>query len=409
MASKVVLKGSLEFIELGELLQQLGTSGSTGTVKLTCGGIQQPGYIYVVDGNPVNAQHGDVRGVDALYGFFGWTKADFEFIKESVTCETVIRKGRMEIILDGLRMMDDGLIPVITPRSEPLESGEENHKKKSAQKKDLPVINGPIIDYVYVVDEEEFTDGTDVVAQDKFGNWFWVILSGRLEVIRVLPEGSAPIVQLADGAYIGSIVSFLREGNVRSATVKAIGQVQLGVLDSEMISREYAMMTDDLQNILISIDKRLRQVTELCARIVLNCNAPPTAAFRKIKPLICQNRNEDKCFRIKSGKAYVVRNTQAGDIHLCTLTQGDFVGAIPFLNTSHEPYSANIFASKDLRVEQFDLSQVRKEYASLSQTFKNMIKYMSTSISVTSGRVIDLAKERNGKGKGKGKEQGAGE
>jgi CRP-like cAMP-binding protein len=134
---------------------------------------------------------------------------------------------------------------------------------------ELPVIRGPVIDYVYVVDEEEFPDGTDVVAQDKFGNWFWVILAGKMEVIRIFPEGGAPIVRLADGAYIGSIVSFLREGNVRSATVKALGNVQLGVLDSELISREYAAMTDELQSILISVDKRLRQVTDVCAKAVL--------------------------------------------------------------------------------------------------------------------------------------------
>ncbi len=392
MTSKVVLKGSIEFIELGELLQQLGSSGSTGIIKLVYDPNEEPGYIYLRDGNPINAEYGDARGIDALNSFFGWTGAEFEFIKEDVTCQTVIKKSRMEIILDGLRMYDDGLIPEVGVKSD----DAAWDRKSGRADDDLPVIKGPIIDYVYVVDEEEFPDGTDVVDQDKFGNWFWVILAGKMEVIRILPEGNAPIVRLADGAYIGSIVSFLREGNVRSATVTAIGNVQLGVLDSELISREYAAMTDDLQNILISVDKRMRQVTDVCARAVLKQDVT-TAIHKKMRLLISQDKNENRCLRITAGEAYVIRNSEAGDIHLCTLGVGDFAGAIPFLSTSHEPYSATVYASNDFDAEFFDLGTVRIEYDKLSQTFKNMIDYLSTSISVTTGRILDLTRTKKSK------------
>ncbi len=389
MTSKVVLKGSIEFIELGELLQQLGSSGSTGIIKLVYDPNEEPGYIYLKDGNPINAECGDEKGIDTLNSFFGWTGAEFEFIKEDVTCQPVIKKSRMEIILDGLRMFDDGLIPEIGVKSE----DEARDRKSGRAENDLPVIKGPVIDYVYVVDEEEFPDGTDVVDQDKFGNWFWVILAGKMEVIRILPEGNAPIVRLADGAYIGSIVSFLREGNVRSATVTAIGNVQLGVLDSELISREYASMTDDLQNILISIDKRMRQVTDVCARTVLKQDVT-TAIHKKMRLLISQDKNENKCLRITAGEAYVIRHSDAGDVHLCTLGAGDFAGAIPFMSTSHEPYSATVYASNDFDAELFDLGTVRKEYDKLSQTFKNMIEYLTTSISVTTGRILDLTRTK---------------
>lgn len=386
MVSKVVLKGSIKFIELGELLQQLGTSGSTGVLKLYSELVEDAGYIYLKEGNPINADCGSLQGMEALNRFFGWTDADFEFVQEDVTVEPVIKKSRMEIILDGLRMLDDGLISEVNAGTE--SEAEEGKRRKSEN--DLPVIKGPVIDYNYVVDEEEFPSGTDVVAQDKFGKWFWVVLSGKMEVIRILPEGSAPIVMLADGAYIGSIVSFLREGNVRSATVKAIGNVQLGVLDSELISREYSAMTDDLQNILISVDKRLRQVTDVCARAVLKQDVM-TQAHKQMKLLLSQNKNENACLQITSGEANVIRKSPAGDIHLCTLSAGDFVGGIPFLSTSHEPYSAQVFVTKDFAAESFDLKKVRKEYDMLSQTFKNMIDYLSNSISVTTGRIVDLS------------------
>lgn len=386
MVSKVVLTGSIKFIELGELLQQLGTSGSTGVLKLYAEQVEDPGYIYLKEGNPINADCGSLQGMEALNNFFGWMDADFEFVQEDVTVDPVIKKSRMEIILDGLRMLDDGLIPEIKADTD--SDAEEGKRGKSEN--GLPVIKGPVIDYNYVVDEEEFPNGTDVVAQDKFGKWFWVVLSGKMEVIRILPEGPAPIVKLADGAYIGSIVSFLREGNVRSATVKAIGNVQLGVLDSELISREYSAMTDDLQNILISVDKRLRQVTDVCAKAVLKQDVM-TQTHKQMKLLLSQNKNENACLQIASGEAYVIRNSPGGDIHLCTLSAGDFAGSIPFLSTSHEPYSASVYVTKDFAAESFDLKKVRKEYDMLSQTFKNMIDYLSNSISVTTGRIVDLS------------------
>lgn len=385
--ANVVLKGSLGFIGLGDLLQQLGGSGSSGVIKLTSAYAKAPGYIYLKDGNPINASHGDRQGLEALNGFFGWTEAEFEFLDEPVTAEPVIKKSRMEIILDGLRMVDDGLIEKLGPAN----SGETADQRDFQS--DLPVISGPVVDYVYVVDEEEFSDDSEIVIQDRFGNWFWVVLSGTVEVIRNRPEGQAPIVRLTDGAYIGSIISFLRSGNTRSATIKAVGNVQLGVLDSEMIAREYSAMSDDFQNVLISIDQRLKQVTEVCSRAVLGEDIRGTVD-KGSRFYIGEDTNENEVFRILNGEAYVFRNIANERLHLCTLGPGNFVGQIPFLNTAHEPYSASVYVSSDFEAEPFDLVSIKEEYDRLSQTFINMLANMSTSISITTGRIIDLFQSR---------------
>ena len=57
----------------------------------------------MVDGNPVNAEYGEVKGLNALNSFFGWIDAHFEFILEPVSPIKTIKKNRMEIILDGLK------------------------------------------------------------------------------------------------------------------------------------------------------------------------------------------------------------------------------------------------------------------------------------------------------------------
>jgi hypothetical protein len=77
--------------------------------------VDAPGVIYVVDGNPSNASASSLSGVDALNALFGWTEGEFEFTEEPVTVEKVIKKNRMEIILDSLRMLDDGQIEKLGP------------------------------------------------------------------------------------------------------------------------------------------------------------------------------------------------------------------------------------------------------------------------------------------------------
>src|SRR6056297_522041 len=265
MSANIVLSGSLKFIGLGELLQLLGGNASTGTLTLTRENCDHPGRIFIIDGNPINSEIGNIKGLDALNRLFGWVDADYEFSNESVSCEQVIKKSRMEIILDALRMVDDGEIQIVGETPDNPEAAAVD----DADSSNLPVIKGPLIDYIYVVDEEEFSAGKEIVYQEKYGNWFWVILEGKVEVIRLLPEGTAPITRLADGAFIGSIGSFMRKGSLqRSATVVAVTDVQLGVMDYDLLFREYSELSPIWQSLLASLDNRLRQVTTNCAKVI---------------------------------------------------------------------------------------------------------------------------------------------
>ncbi|MFW5936427.1 MAG: DUF4388 domain-containing protein, partial [Desulfosalsimonas sp.] len=382
MNAKTVLKGNLEFVGLAELLQQLGGNANSGVLKLVSDYADKPGYIYLKNGDPVDAEYGTVTGIDAFNSFFGWEQAEFEFVEEQVARDRVIKKSRMELILDGLRMVDEGSTPKVGP-------GQTGKRKGRHGGSELPTLKGPVVDYVYVVDEEIFDDGQEVVAQNRFGNWFWVILDGTVEVVRILPEGRAPILRLSEGAYIGSIVSFLRDGNVRSASIYAIGQVQLGVLDSDHVAREYSTLSDLFQTILVSVDSRLRSVTTVCAQLVLDrgsvAGKTPEGTF-----YIGPEKNENLVQVIEKGAADVYINTKIGRVHLMTLGPGDILGRVPFLNTAHEPHSAEVYISRDFAAQDIDPEQIEHEYESLSGIFKNMIQNMTDSISVTTGRISDL-------------------
>ncbi len=384
--SNVVFKGSLNFIGLGELLQLLGGSGSTGTIKLTSIYAEAPGYIYLNEGNPINAEMGEKRGIDALNAFFGWVDATFEFTNEPVSTEKLIRKNRMEIILDGLRMVDDGVIEKLGRQTLPTRSALVTKDEAN-----VPIIRGPLVDYIYVVDEEEFSEGKEIVIQEKYGSWLWVVLQGTVEVFRALPEGRVSIVKLTDGAFIGSIGALFEKVNIRSATVIARSRVQLGVIDYERIFREVSGMSAKFRGILASLDKRLKDLTNTCADAIVH-KANQIDVPKGMKPFAGVSEKNDSVFQIRSGKARILRKMKRQFVDICTLEEDDVVGHIPFLNTSHEPHSASVFVSDDFAAEPIDLTDIKEEYDSLSETLRNMIQHTSICTSVTTGRVVDLLK-----------------
>ncbi len=182
MSNNAAFAGDLNFLSLGDIVQLLGSNGSTGVLRITSKYAQEPGLIYCVDGNPVDASNGSLAGLDAIFSLFGWTEGRFEFTEEKVKKEKVIKKSRMELILDGLSMLDDGVIEKLGPVS-----FEKKVSDSSGVETTIPLIKGPLVDYTYVVDEEDFPDGRIIAEEGKHGSWIWVILEGVVEIVKEEP------------------------------------------------------------------------------------------------------------------------------------------------------------------------------------------------------------------------------
>lgn len=374
-----VLAGNLDFLSLGDILQLLGSNSSTGTLRIQSKYAQTPGVIYFIDGNPVDASAGRLTGLDAVNSLFGWIDGNFEFSKEDIARKNIIKKSRMQIILDSLSMLDDGQIERLGPVSFPKKPEESSKSGLS-----LPVIKGPLIDYTYVVDEEEAHAGKKIVAQGKHGGWLWVILEGVAEIIKETPEGPLEIIRISEGAFIGSISSFLLlEETVRSAAIKAVTNVQLGVLDSRRLSVDFLRLSSLFRNLALSLDKRLKQVTDMAVDIHLNQIRLEDYITGKNR-LINQGDTEEDLFQITEGEAYIVRQTENGYVPLATLYAGDFLGNISFLDFGQEPYQASVFCSEDFKANKIDADILREEHDQLPPTFKNFIEHVATCVSATS-------------------------
>jgi len=388
MARSVAFAGELSFLNLGELLQLLGTSSGTGIVQITSNYTSQQGLIYIDQGNPINAANGSKTGIDALFSLFGWKTGQFEFIQESVTCKKVINKSRMEIILDGLRMLDEGQVEVLGP-----ENGAPQASEPEAKSGSLPLLKGPLVDYSYVVDEEGFYDGDEIVHEGNHGDWIWVILEGVAEIMKETPKGDLKLLRMGDGAFLGSIASLLKGDNVRSATVTADGNVQLGMLDAQLMTSELANCSLEYREFVESLDERLKRVTNMAVEIYSGGQQKLAKLTQGKKTLIKQGQAEKRLFRIRSGDAYVARETDVGIVPVAHLKAGDFFGQIPFLDMGQEPNSASVYASKNLKISVLDPKALQKDHEKLSSTLQNILAHLATSISVTTLIATDYYKK----------------
>ena len=388
MNNSVSLSGSLDFLNLGELLNLLGSNGSSGVLHIKSSYIAEAGLVYLDKGNPINATNGALSGIDAIFSLFGWTDGNFEFVQEEPTCQKTITKSRMEIILDGLRLLDEGKIEKIGPTN-----AASPQSEKTTVSGKVPLIKGPLVDYSYVVDEEGFYDGDEIVQEGNHGDWIWVILEGIAEISKKTENGSIEILRIGDGAFLGSVAALLSGGRVRTATVTAVGNVQLGMLDSQLLANELANVSTDFKNIINSVDSRLKQIVEMAVKIKEKQHDPASYIKGK-KQLIKQGQDEDRLFTIKDGQVVIARKTENGYVPLAQLKKGDFFGRIPFLDMGHEPYSAAVFSSDDLKLSAVDTKKVESEHQGLSSTLKNIIEHLATSVSVSTLVTCDYQNQK---------------
>jgi CRP-like cAMP-binding protein len=387
MQNQVVLTGNLEFLNLGEIMQLLGGSGSTGILRLISQYASTPGLVYFDNGNPINASNGSLVGLDALYALFGWTEGEFEFSQERIQSEKLIKKSRMSIILDGLRMLDDGQIEKIGPVS-----FDQAQAANAQGEESIPVIKGPLVDYMYVVDEEDFYEGERIIEEGKHGSWVWVVLEGVVDMVKETPQGPISVFKVGDGAFVGSMSSFLVQDHTRIASAVALGNVQLGVLDSERLAQEYAKMAPELKGFILSLDNRLRQAANCAVDIYCNRIRVEDVVKNK-KILIQQGDREDRLFKIVQGRASIVRQTSPKKfVPLAVLHRGDYLGQVPITNLGQEPEGASVLVSKDFKLAPVDLDRLRQHYEGVSDTFKNMIDNAAACIAAASMVAVEFTK-----------------
>lgn len=259
----------------------------------------------------------------------------------------------------------------------------------------MPVIKGPPIDYMYVVDEESYKD-ENVIFEGRYGNWIWLILHGLVEIIKETPAGPIPILRLGEGAFIGNLAAFLPQQQVeRTASVRAIGKLQLAVVDSQRLAKEFAQSSPDFREFILSLNHRLIQATNRVVELALN---KPGNFPLCPKQIIKQGKSDEPLFRITAGHALVSRSIdQNTNLPLVCLEADDYFGSVPFLDMGLEPCGASVFASEEFQAIPADNKLFEQEFNRLSATFRNMLVVTASSIAITSQVAYDFFNRTQGK------------
>ncbi len=392
--SEVLLSGRLRFLSLGDLFQLLGGNNSTGVLNIRSTYAPNSGVIYFEKGNPVNASNGPIQGMEAIYSLFGWSEGSFEFLDQPVKVAHVIKKSRMEIVLDALRRLDDGEIEKLGPPSFDESSFIKAGADKVGEIEGIKVIKGPFVNYSHILEEEDYADGESIVKQGGHGKWIWVVLEGVVNICKETPTGLLTVARIGEGCFVGTITALSIREYARSASATtAEGHVRLGLLDTEYLSREYSSLSPDFKMLLLSLDARLKQVTDLV--VGLSVKSDLNKEFMKDKKVILKKgAPEKKAFKVDSGELCVIGESKKGPLPLLLLQKGDIFGSLPFLDLGHEPHSASVMASEDASLDEFDAMILQEEYERLSEVFRNLVFNISTYIFMTTRMAYHLHEKR---------------
>jgi hypothetical protein len=103
------LTGHLSDLSLSELIEFFCNQRKTGCLNVLYP--QGHGSFYLQTGSVVDAKIGVLRGIDAVYYALTLPNAAFEFKGSSETLERTINQPWTQVVLEGLRRLDEGITP----------------------------------------------------------------------------------------------------------------------------------------------------------------------------------------------------------------------------------------------------------------------------------------------------------
>jgi hypothetical protein len=106
----MALTGHLSDLSLSELIEFFCNQRKTGCLNVLYP--QGHGCFYLQAGSVVDAKIGVLRGIDAVYYALTLPNAAFEFKSSAETPERTINQPWTQVVLEGLRRLDEGITPV---------------------------------------------------------------------------------------------------------------------------------------------------------------------------------------------------------------------------------------------------------------------------------------------------------
>ncbi len=110
-----------------------------------------------------------------------------------------------------------------------------------------------------------YPDGAVIIREGEPGDRMYIIQSGRVRVSREANGEEIPLGELKEGDFFGEMAILERE--VRSATVRAVGEASLLSIDKKSFLRRVHEDPSLAYRILERMSRRIRELTTLVAQL----------------------------------------------------------------------------------------------------------------------------------------------
>jgi len=121
-----------------------------------------------------------------------------------------------------------------------------------------------------IASEESYEDGQTIFTEGSFGDWVYVVLSGKVEISKEVGGKKNVIEVLEPGAVFGELCFLgqsVLEGIKRTATARAVGQATIGVVDRAFLDNEFNKLSSDFRTIILTLVTRFIQMLDQTSEV----------------------------------------------------------------------------------------------------------------------------------------------
>ena len=110
-----------------------------------------------------------------------------------------------------------------------------------------------------IATKKTYKDGQIIFREGTYGDWIYVVLSGSVEVSKMIGGRKSIITVLEPDEVFGEL-GYLGTIDKRTATVRAIGETTIGVIDRTSLDKEINKLSGYFRVILVAVVKRFRDL-----------------------------------------------------------------------------------------------------------------------------------------------------
>jgi CRP-like cAMP-binding protein len=112
---------------------------------------------------------------------------------------------------------------------------------------------------------QRFSSGEVIISEGIISNNAYVVLTGAVRITKKIDKKTLVIGALGEGDVFGEMG--LISSRVRSATVSALGDVEVGFIDKEKFDELLKTLPEDMRSIIGALVERLRNTTDMLTKI----------------------------------------------------------------------------------------------------------------------------------------------